>query len=164
MRGVNKAIIVGSLGADPEIRSTGSGGVVANLSIATSEQWIDKQSGEKQERTEWHRVVMFNRLGEIARDYLRKGSQVYVEGKIQTNKWQDSSGQDRYTTSIVASDMQMLGGGGQGGVKGAQGNRSGNGNQGSQGAHRARQQDRSDYAKEYAKQSGGSVPNDDVPF
>lgn len=109
-RGINKVILVGNLGNDPEIRYTANGGAVANLSIATSEQWTDKQSGQKQERTEWHRVVMFGRLGEIAGEYLKKGSQVYIEGKLQTRKWQGQDGQDRYTTEIVASDMQMLGG------------------------------------------------------
>ena len=108
-RGVNKAIILGSLGQDPDIRYTASGAAVANISIATNEQWKDKESGEKQERTEWHRVVFFGRLAEIVGEYLRKGSQVYVEGRIQTRKWQDKEGQDRYTTQIVAYEMQMLG-------------------------------------------------------
>lgn len=110
-RGVNKAILVGNLGRDPEVRYTANGGAVANITIATSEQWRDKQTGEQQERTEWHRVVLFGRLGEIAGEYLKKGQQVYIEGRIQTRKWQDQSGQDRYTTEIVANDMQMLGGG-----------------------------------------------------
>lgn len=116
-RGINKVIIVGSLGADPEVRYTQSGSAIANISVATSDQWKDKQSGEKQEKTEWHRVVMFGKLGEIAGEYLRKGSQVYIEGRLQTRKWQGNDGQDRYTTEIVANDMQMLGGkqSGQGG-------------------------------------------------
>lgn len=109
-RGVNKVILIGSLGQDPEVRHLPSGGTVANISIATSESWKDKQTGQPQERTEWHRVVFFNRLAEIVSEYLRKGSQVYVEGKLQTRKWQDQSGMDRYTTEIVANDMQMLGG------------------------------------------------------
>jgi single-strand DNA-binding protein len=109
-RGINKVILVGNLGQDPEVRYSASGAAVATLNIATSEQWTDKQSGQKQERTEWHRVVMFNRLGEIAGEYLKKGSQVYIEGKLQTRKWQDQNGQDRYTTEIVANEMQMLGG------------------------------------------------------
>ena len=109
-RGINKVILVGNLGQDPEVRYSASGSAVATLNIATSEQWTDKQSGQKQERTEWHRVVMFNRLGEIAGEYLKKGSQVYIEGKLQTRKWQDQNGQDRYTTEIVANEMQMLGG------------------------------------------------------
>jgi single-strand DNA-binding protein len=109
-RGINKAIIVGNLGRDPEVRYTASGSAVANVTVATSESWKDKQSGERQERTEWHRVVFFGRLAEIAEEYLKKGSQVYVEGSIRTQKWQDKeSGQDRYTTEIVARDMQMLG-------------------------------------------------------
>ncbi len=108
-RGVNKAIILGSLGQDPDIRYTASGAAVANISIATNEQWKDKESGEMQERTEWHRVVFFGRLAEIVGEYLRKGSQVYIEGRIQTRKWQDKEGQDRYTTEIVANEMQMLG-------------------------------------------------------
>lgn len=114
MRGVNRVIIVGSLGKDPEVRYGANGNAVANISIATNEQWTDKQSGQKQERTEWHRVVLFNRLGEIAGEYLKKGSQVYIEGKLQTRKWQDQNGQDRYTTEIVANEMQMLGSGGGG--------------------------------------------------
>jgi single-strand DNA-binding protein len=115
-RGVNKVILVGNLGQDPEVRYTANGAAVANITVATSEQWTDKQSGQKQEKTEWHRVVLFGRLGEIAGEYLRKGSQIYLEGKLQTRKWQDQSGQDRYTTEIVANEMQMLGGkGGAGG-------------------------------------------------
>ncbi|MDH5784621.1 MAG: single-stranded DNA-binding protein [Chromatiales bacterium] len=109
-RGINKVILVGNLGKDPEVRYSASGGAIANITIATSEQWTDKQSGQKQEKTEWHRVVLFNRLGEIAGEYLKKGSQVYIEGKLQTRKWQDNNGQDRYTTEIVANEMQMLGG------------------------------------------------------
>ncbi len=108
-RGVNKVILVGNLGKDPEVRYMPSGGAVANLTLATSETWKDKQTGQNQERTEWHRVVMFNRLGEIAGEYLKKGSQIYIEGKIQTKKWQGQDGQDRYTTEIIASEMQMLG-------------------------------------------------------
>jgi len=116
-RGINKVILVGNLGQDPEVRYTANGAAVANITVATSEQWTDKQSGQKQEKTEWHRIVLFGRLGEIAGEYLRKGSQVYIEGKLQTRKWQDQSGQDRYTTEIVANDMQMLGG--RGGSAGA---------------------------------------------
>lgn len=115
-RGVNKVILVGNCGKDPETRYTPSGSAVTNVSIATSEQWTDKQSGQKQERTEWHNVVFYNRLAEIAGEYLRKGSQVYVEGSLRTRKWQDKSGNDRYTTEIIANEMQMLGGrGGAGG-------------------------------------------------
>jgi len=109
-RGVNKAIIVGTLGQDPDVKYTASGSPVVNISVATNETWKDKQTGEAQERTEWHRIVMFGKLAEIAAQYLKKGSQAYFEGKIQTRKWQDKSGQDRYTTEIVANEMQMLGG------------------------------------------------------
>ena len=114
-RGVNKVILLGNLGADPETRYTASGSAVTNIRIATTESWRDKQSGETQERTEWHRVVFFSRLAEIAAEYLRKGRQVYIEGQIRTRKWQGQDGQDRYTTEIVASDMQMIGGRGEGG-------------------------------------------------
>ncbi len=109
-RGVNKVILVGNIGQDPEMKYMPSGNAVTNVSVATSEQWKDKQTGQPQERTEWHRVVFFNRLAEIAGEYLRKGSKVYVEGSLRTRKWQDQSGQDRYTTEIVASEMQMLDG------------------------------------------------------
>jgi single-strand DNA-binding protein len=109
-RGVNKVILVGNLGKDPEMKYTASGAAIANITVATSESWNDKQTGEKQEKTEWHRVVFFRRLAEIVGEYLRKGSQVYIEGKLQTRKWQDQNGQDRYTTEIVANEMQMLGG------------------------------------------------------
>jgi single-strand DNA-binding protein len=108
-RGVNKVILIGNLGRDPEVRYSPSGQAIANVTIATSESWKDKTSGEKQEKTEWHRVVFFGRLAEIAGEYLKKGSQVYVEGRLQTRKWQDKDGQDRYTTEIVANEMQMLG-------------------------------------------------------
>ena len=116
-RGINKVILIGNLGNDSETRYMPSGGAVTNLSVATSETWKDKQTGQPQERTEWHRVVFFNRLAEIAGEYLRKGSKVYIEGSLRTRKWQDQSGQDNYTTEIVASEMQMLDsrGGGQGG-------------------------------------------------
>jgi single-strand DNA-binding protein len=116
-RGVNKVILIGHLGADPETRAMPSGMQVANLRLATTESWKDKTSGEQQERTEWHSVALFGRLGEIAAEYLRKGSQVYIEGRLRTRKWQDKEGRDRYTTEIVGSEMQMLGGrgGGSGG-------------------------------------------------
>jgi len=127
-RGVNKVIIVGNCGQDPETRFMPSGGAVTNLSIATSESWKDKTSGEPQERTEWHRVVFFNRLAEIAGEYVKKGSKLYVEGSLRTRKWQGQDGQDRYTTEIVASEMQMLdsrggpgGSGGSGGYDSPQG-------------------------------------------
>lgn len=113
-RGVNKVILIGHLGADPETRAMPSGMTVANLRLATTENWKDKQSGETQERTEWHSVALFGRLGEIAAEYLRKGSQVYIEGRLRTRKWQDKEGRDRYTTEIIGSEMQMLGGRGGG--------------------------------------------------
>lgn len=108
MKGVNKCIIAGRCGQDPETKYMPSGGAVTNVSIATSETWKDKQTGQQQERTEWHRVVFFNRLAEIAGEYLRKGGKVYVEGSLRTRKWQDQNGQDRYTTEIVANELQML--------------------------------------------------------
>ncbi len=114
-RGINKVILIGNLGQDPEVRYMPNGGAVCNITVATSETWKDKNTGEQQEKTEWHRVVMFRRLAEIAGEYLKKGSKVYLEGKLQTRKWQDQQGQDRYTTEIVADEMQMLdsrGGGG----------------------------------------------------
>lgn len=107
-KGINKAILIGNLGADPETRYTANGTAVTNIRVATSDTWRDKQSGEMQERTEWHRVVMFARLAEVAAEYLRKGSKVYIEGRIQTRKWQGQDGQDRFTTEIVANEMQML--------------------------------------------------------
>ncbi len=152
-RGVNKVILVGNLGADPEVRYTQSGSPVANLRIATSERWKDKQSGEPQERTEWHRVVLFGKLGEIAEQYLKKGSQVYIEGRLQTRKWQGQDGQDRYSTEVVGGDMQMLGGrGGSGGS----GESSGSGGQAA-----------GDYeAPGGAPEPASSTPleDDDIPF
>ena len=154
-RGINKVIIVGNVGGDPETRYMPSGSAVTNLTIATNESWKDKQSGEQKERTEWHRVAMFNRLAEIAAEYLRKGSQVYIEGKLRTRKWQDKSGQDRYTTEIIADEMQMLGGrGGSGGGQQGGGAPSGGGQQGG------------------GQQGGGNAPpqpgpddfDDDIPF
>ncbi|MCC5812489.1 MAG: single-stranded DNA-binding protein [Ectothiorhodospiraceae bacterium] len=114
-RGINKVILIGNLGKDPEVRYMPSGGAVTNCTVATSDTWRDKQSNEMQERTEWHRVVFFNRLAEIAGEYLRKGSKVYIEGRLQTRKWQNKEGQDVYTTEIVANEMQMLDGRGEGG-------------------------------------------------
>jgi single-strand DNA-binding protein len=120
-RGINKVILIGNLGADPETRAMPSGTTVANLRVATSESWRDKQTGEQQERTEWHRVALFGRLAEVAGEYLRKGSQVYIEGSLRTRKWQDKQGNERYSTEIVGNDLQMLGGrGGAGGVSGAE--------------------------------------------
>ncbi|WP_019627163.1 single-stranded DNA-binding protein [Thioalkalivibrio sp. ALJT] len=157
-RGVNKVILLGNLGADPEKRETPNGVTVTNLRLATSEQWTDKNSGEKRENTEWHRVVMFGRLADIAAQYLSKGSQVYLEGKIQTRKWQDQSGNDRYTTEVVANDMQLIGGrggsGGGGGYDQDPGYGGGNayGGGGQQGSSRGS-----------APVSGG-FDDDDVPF
>ncbi len=116
-RGINKVILVGNLGQDPEVRYTPAGAAVTTISVATTEVWNDKD-GNKQERTEWHRVVFFRRLAEIAGEYLKKGSQVYIEGQLRTNKWQDKSGNDRYTTEIIANEMQMLGGRPGGGMGG----------------------------------------------
>ena len=110
MRGVNRVIIIGNLGSDPEVKQFSNGGSVATISVATSEQWIDKQTGEKREATEWHRISLYQKLGEIAAQYLRKGSQVYIEGSLRTRKYQDQNGQDRYVTEIRAEQMQMLGG------------------------------------------------------
>lgn len=169
-RGVNKVILIGNLGADPETRFMPSGGAVTNVRLATSETWKDKQSGQMQERTEWHRVVFFNKLGEIAGEYLKKGSKVYIEGSIRTRKWQGQDGQDRYTTEIVANEMQMLdgrgdGGGGQGGGYAPQGNRGGyqNDNYGG-GGNAAPQQN----PAANQNQGGFSGPaddfDDDIPF
>ncbi|MCG6230300.1 single-stranded DNA-binding protein [Vibrio furnissii] len=119
-RGVNKVILVGNLGSDPEVRYMPSGGAVANITVATSETWRDKATGEQREKTEWHRVALYGKLAEVAGEYLRKGSQVYIEGQLQTRKWQDQSGQDRYSTEVVVQGyngtMQMLGGRQQGGM------------------------------------------------
>lgn len=157
-RGINKVILVGNLGNDPEHRVLPSGGGVTNISIATSETWKDKNTGQQQERTEWHRVVFFNRLAEIAAEYLRKGSKVYVEGSLRTRKWQDQSGQDRYSTEIVANEMQMLdsrGAGGDGGYgAGMGGDMSGGGGNYQPAA-----------APSPAPAAGGLDPiDDDIPF
>jgi single-strand DNA-binding protein len=159
-RGVNKVILLGNLGADPEKRETPSGLVITTLNLATSEQWTDKQSGEKRENTEWHRVVLFGRLGEIAAQYLNKGSQVYIEGRIQTRKWQDKEGQDKYTTEIVASDMQLLGGrGAGGGQQDYGGGRSGGRGEGGQ------EPSWGDSQGGGGRPSGGrGIQDDDVPF
>ena len=110
MAGVNRVIIIGHLGNDPEIRTMPNGEMIANISVATSESWTDKNSGEKKTQTEWHRIVLYRRLAEIAGQYLTKGSQIYIEGRLKTRKWQDSNGQDRYTTEIQSDNLQMLGG------------------------------------------------------
>ena len=154
-RGLNKVMLIGNLGADPEIRYTAGGAAVANVRLATADSWRDKDSGETQERTEWHRVVFFGRLAEIVEQYVKKGSQIYIEGRLQTRKWQDKEGNEKFSTEIVASEMQMLGsrGGSSGG--GAGGERSGGSSSGAS--------DRSDSAT-----SGQAEPpmdfDDDIPF
>lgn len=170
-RGINKVIIVGNLGNDPEHRVLPSGGAVTNLSIATSETWKDKQTGQPQERTEWHRVVFFNRLAEIAAEYLRKGSKVYVEGALRTRKWQDQSGQDRYTTEIVANEMQMLdsrGGNDAGYSAGSGGNNNNYGAAQSYGGDSNQSQGGGYGSDGPGFQSpsnvGGGLADDDIPF
>ena len=152
-RGVNKVILVGNLGQDPQTRAMPSGKTVVNLRIATTDQWRDKQTGENKENTEWHTVVMFDRLAEVAAEYLRKGSQVYIEGKLRTRKWQDKEGNDRYSTEIVANDMQMLGGRGGGGATGG-------------GGYEREPAQRSGGAPEGGAAGGGSRDefDDDIPF
>ena len=161
-RGVNKVIIVGNCGQDPETRFMPSGGAVTNLSIATSESWKDKTSGEPQERTEWHRVVFFNRLAEIAGEYVKKGSKLYVEGSLRTRKWQGQDGQDRYTTEIVASEMQMLDSrGGPGGSGGSGGYDS---PQGSTGQGSAPKSPNQQAPQQQAPQQQSGPFDDDIPF
>jgi single-strand DNA-binding protein len=160
-RGINKVILVGNLGADPDTRYMPSGKAVTNIRVATSESWKDKQTGDMQERTEWHSIVMYDKLGEIAAEYLRKGSQVYIEGKIRTRKWQDKEGKDRYTTEVIADQMQMLGGRGGGG---------GGSSEPREPRSAARQapasDDRSDRAAAPVDDagSGGGEFDDDIPF
>jgi len=151
-RGINKVILIGNLGNDPEVRYTASGSAVANVSLATSESWRDKESGEQQERTEWHRIVFFGRLAEIVAEYLRKGSQIYIEGRLQTRKWQDKEGNDKYTTEIVANEMQMLGSRGGGG--GADAGAAGGSTRGS-----ASREERAP-----AKNKDDDFVDDDIPF
>jgi single-strand DNA-binding protein len=156
-RGINKVILIGNLGADPETRAMPSGTTVANLRVATSESWRDKQTGEQQERTEWHRVALFGRLAEIAGEYLRKGSQVYIEGSLRTRKWQDKQGNERYSTEIVGNELQMLGG--RGGAAGGSGS----------GASAAAAAGAPSYAEESAGGGGGGGSrseefDDDIPF
>jgi single-strand DNA-binding protein len=163
-RGINKVILIGNLGADPETRAMPSGMTVANIRVATSESWKDKQSGENKERTEWHNVAMFGRLGEIAGEYLKKGSKVYIEGSLRTRKWQDKQGNDRYTTEIIANEMQMLdsrGGGGMGG----------GGDYGGGGGGRGKQQqsppddfDQGGPPAGGGSDKGGGEFDDDIPF
>ena len=160
-RGINKVILVGNLGNDPDVRYTQSGAAVANVSIATSESWKDKNTGEQQEKTEWHRVVFFGRLAEIVSEYLKKGSQIYVEGRLQTRKWQDKEGIDRYSTEIVANEMQMLGGRGGGGGGGSSSNGSSSSNEG---AYKSSAGDSPSEAMESTTSGGGNDFDDDIPF
>ncbi len=154
MASVNKVILLGNLGADPEVRYMPSGGAVVNLSIATTSQWKDKASGERREKTEWHRVVLYNRLAEIAGEYLRKGRSVYLEGRLETRKWQDKDGSDRYSTEIIADQMQMVGGAREGGGEGAKNLPSGN---------MSRQPE--DHDSQHAMSPGGIADlDDDIPF
>lgn len=158
MRGVNKVILIGNLGADPESKQFSNGGSVTNISVATSERWTDKNTGEPREQTEWHRVSMYNRLGEIAAQYLRKGSAVYIEGSLRTRKWQDENGQDRYTTEIRADNMQMLGGRSEGGMQG------GNQNYNSQQPRVQQQAPAVPQAPVPAATGAAMVDDDDLPF
>jgi len=168
-RGINKVILIGNLGGDPEVRYMPSGNAVTNVTLATSESWKDKQTGQQQERTEWHRVVFFNRLAEIAGEYLRKGSKVYVEGSLRTRKWQGQDGQDRYTTEIVASEMQMLDGrGGEGGGGYAQPDSMGYGQPQGQPQGQPRQPQRSAPPQQQPQQAAPAPEmdpfDDDIPF
>src|SRR5262245_59130378 len=165
-RGVNKVILVGNLGADPETRAMTSAATVANLRISNTENWKDRTSGENQERTEWHRVALFGKLAEIASEYLRKGSQVYIEGSLRTRKWQDKQGQERYSTEIVGNEMQMLGGRGGGGMGGeAGGGRSSGQGMGGSGGGRGSADPFPEYS--HSGGSGGGERedfDDDIPF
>ena len=156
-RGINKVILVGNLGQDPETRAMPSGKAVTNVRIATSDSWRDKQTGEQKEATEWHTVVFFDRLAEVAAEYLRKGSQVYVEGRLRTRKWQDKTGNDRYTTEIVANEMQMLGG--RGGQSGG-----GMGGAGGGATSRAAAAPAEEFAPAGAGAKGDDALDDDIPF
>ncbi len=156
-RGVNKVILIGNVGQDPETRYMPSGKAVTNLRIATSESWKDKQTGEQREQTEWHTVVMYDRLAEIAAEYLKKGSQVYIEGKLRTRKWQDKEGRDRYTTEINANEMQMLGSRAGGGGQGAGGDFGGGGET------RARSAP-SGGSRAPVSETGSTEFDDDIPF
>ena len=159
-RGVNKVILIGNLGADPDTRYMPSGKAVTNIRVATSESWKDRTTGDMQERTEWHSVVMYDKLGEIAAEYLRKGSQVYLEGKIRTRKWQDKEGKDRYTTEIIADQMQMLGGRGGGGGASSEPREPR-----SQSRQTPASDDRSDRSTApVAEAGGGGEFDDDIPF
>jgi single-strand DNA-binding protein len=164
-RGVNKVILVGNLGADPETRSMPSGMTVTNIRIATSESWKDKASGAQQERTEWHNIALFGRLGEIAAEYLRKGSQVFIEGKLRTRKWQDKQGNDRYTTEIIADNMQMLGARGGGAGGGGAGGGGGGGGGADRSAPAGGGAPREEYDQSPPPAAGGKEDfDDDIPF
>lgn len=152
-RGINKVILIGNLGKDSEVRYMPNGDAAANVSLATSESWKDKQTGEKQERTEWHNVAFFGRLAEIAGEYLKKGAKVYIEGSLRTRKWQDKNGQDRYTTEIIAGEMQMLDSRGDGGNAGGIEERPGRSQASSEGQQKAS-----------AAKNGGAPEFDDIPF
>ena len=156
-RGLNKVILIGNLGADPETRAMPSGLTVANLRVATSENWRDKQSGEQQERTEWHRVALFGRLGEVAAEYLKKGSQVYIEGQLRTRKWQDKQGNDRYSTEIIGNEMLMLGGRGGGAGAGA-------GVAAAEGRERPAEAAEAGERPDAGGRGGGNDFDDDIPF
>jgi single-strand DNA-binding protein len=165
-RGINKVILVGNLGADPEMRHTGGGTAVTTLNLATSESWTDKQSGEKVEKTEWHRVKLFGRLAEIAGDYLKKGRQVYIEGSLRTDKYTDKQGIERYSTDIIASEMQMLGGNEGGGGGGAPRERSQSSGGQRQGGGQPRGGD--DYGSNQSRQApapaDSGFADDEIPF
>lgn len=165
-RGVNKVIIIGNLGQDPEVRYTQNSTAIANLSVATSEQWKDKQTGEPREQTEWHRCVAYRRLAEICGEYLRKGSKVYIEGKLQTRKWQGQDGQDRYTTEIVVQEMQMLDSQGNGMPASIQRNAQGNSRQQQQGGQQATQQPAMNQQQPnpQAQNQASQDFDDDIPF
>ncbi|MEO8459954.1 MAG: single-stranded DNA-binding protein [Dokdonella sp.] len=171
-RGINKVIIVGNLGADPETRYTAGGAAITTLSLATSESWKDKQTGEQQERTEWHRVKMFGRLAEIAGEYLKKGRQVYIEGSLRTDKYTDKEGVTKYSTDIIANEMQMLGGGGEGGAAGGGGGGGGGmgrdrgGDRGSSGGDRGSSRGPSSgpARNEPPSRNDASFEDDDIPF
>ncbi len=162
-RGVNKVILIGNLGSDPETRYTTSGSAVSNLSVATSRRWRDKQTSEMKEDTEWHRVVAFGRTAEIAGEYLRKGSKVYIEGRLQTRKWQDQQGQDRWTTEVVAEDLQMLDS--RGGGTAAYDQTQGQGTrQPAQNHNNPPQQQSQQQSQQSGPPSGADDFDDDIPF
>ncbi|MFP6780791.1 MAG: single-stranded DNA-binding protein [Gammaproteobacteria bacterium] len=163
-RGVNKVMLIGNLGADPEVRYTAGGAAVANVTLATAESWRDKESGEQQERTEWHKIVFFSRLAEIVGEYLKKGSQVYVEGRLQTRKWQDRDGNDRYTTEIVANEMQMLGSRGGGGSSSGGPSSGGFSNEGQSGGARSSSSANTNQSSSPQQEPPMDDFDDDIPF